>query len=176
MGYYRILYVGPIIRCVLHKQEPTIVKYMGCPTCKKEIKVENGLLFPPVCKKHKIEPVPLERIVHPKKIARYSLFDEIRTEFQREDDYDMLQRHVEGCVSGEIWLSPMGSAWEKRKLRQLHHEVDGGSDPDPVIPISDIDIETEKNIFREMYPESYKVLEKHFAKVYMDWGIVMDGS
>lgn len=96
------------------------------------------------------------------KIAHY--FDQVSEKFDREDTFEILQRHVGGCKKGETWVYANGIGSEK--------EISA----DPVFCLNNIDIEGEKTALVEKYAKEIAILEQHYGKVEVDWVIVVDGA
>lgn len=98
------------------------------------------------------------------KIAHYTYFDQVALKFDREDTFQILQRHVGGCRKNETWVFANGMG------------IDKAIDADPVYCLSEIDIEGEKKLLVEKYAKEIAILEQHYGQVEVDWVIVVDGA
>jgi hypothetical protein len=168
MGYYRTLYVGPFIEVEPKKKTHT---FFGCPICKCEVakpkQTDQLVLFPdPVThkgKKHQEVECCDVTIDVPRSQAykEMNAFENEHPEFV--DVFFLLQRE-----SGNIWLSPNSS---KGAPRTFSYEINS----DPMLNLSDFDVEKEMQWMQEKYSKEIVVLATFFESWKMNWGIVVDG-
>jgi hypothetical protein len=107
---------------------------------------------------------PVIRLKQPEnKIAFYHYFDTVSKNFDREDFFQVLQRHCGGCRKGEVWIGVSDNRTECVT-------------DDPAYLISEMDIEKTKNAFAHAFAKEIKILEAHYDSVVIDWAVVIDGS
>jgi len=121
MGYYRNLYVGPILR--------------------------------------------LTNPIHSTKIHFYTYFDQVvEQNLEREDDFQILQRHVGGCRKNETWIRP------------AHFDTIEQLSDEEAYALSESDPEQEKLWLSQKFQKEIDILKQHYTNVVVDWAIVVDGS